>query len=81
VAPKRAIRVLEVLVKKALREWVFLQFLVYAMSRFVVRNHNIYQTNNAIHHTCTRQFVNLHVSSVRLSLIQRGVMYSLIKTM
>ncbi|PNF18312.1 hypothetical protein B7P43_G14496, partial [Cryptotermes secundus] len=48
---------------------------IYAML-FVVRNHNVYQTNNAIHHIRTKQFEKLHVSSVRLSWIQRGVLYS-----
>jgi hypothetical protein len=43
---------------------------------FVVINRNIYQTNNNIHHIHTRQLKNLHVSSVRLSSIQRGVLYS-----
>jgi hypothetical protein len=46
------------------------------MVMFVIRNHNIYQANNAIHHICTRQFEKLHVSSARLSLTQRGVLYS-----
>jgi hypothetical protein len=46
------------------------------MVMFVIRNHNIYQTNNAVHHICTRQLDKLHVSSARLSLIQRGVLYS-----
>jgi hypothetical protein len=49
---------------------------IYAMVTFVIRNHNIYQTNNDIHHICTRQFEKLHVSSARLSSIQRGVLYS-----
>jgi hypothetical protein len=43
---------------------------------FVVRNCIIYQTNNNIHHIYTRQVEKLHVSSVRLSSIQRGVLYS-----
>jgi hypothetical protein len=49
---------------------------IYSILMFVVRNHNIYQTNNNIHHIHTRQFKKLHVSSVRLSSIQRGVLYS-----
>jgi hypothetical protein len=35
--------------------------------------------NSAVHQIFTRQFGNLHVTSVRLSLIQRGVFYSLIR--
>jgi hypothetical protein len=42
----------------------------------LIRNYNIYQTNNAIHHICTRQFEKIHVSSARLFMIQRGVLYS-----
>jgi hypothetical protein len=48
---------------------------IYAMMMFIVRNHYIYQTN-IIHNVNTRQQEKLHVSSVRLSLIQRGVLYS-----
>jgi hypothetical protein len=43
---------------------------------FVVKNHNFYQANNDIHHINTRQFGQLHVSSVRMSVIQKGVLYS-----
>jgi hypothetical protein len=39
---------------------------------FVVKNRNFYQANNDIHHINTRQFGQLHVSSVRMSVIQRG---------
>jgi hypothetical protein len=39
----------------------------YSMMMFVVRNRNIYQSNNAVHHRYTRQFGKLHVSSVRIS--------------
>jgi hypothetical protein len=49
---------------------------IYAMMMFIVRNHYIYRTNNFIHNINTRQQEKLHVSSVRLSLIQRGVLYS-----
>jgi hypothetical protein len=49
---------------------------IYALMMFVVRNHYIYQTNNVIHNINTRQQEKIHVSSVRLSLIQRGVLYS-----
>jgi hypothetical protein len=46
------------------------------MMMFVVRNRNIYQSNNAVHHIYTRQSGKFHVSSVRLSSIQGGVLYS-----
>jgi hypothetical protein len=52
---------------------------IYSMMMFIVRNRNIYQMNSAGHQIYTRQFGNLHVSSVRLSLIQRGVFYSSIR--
>jgi hypothetical protein len=38
---------------------------------FVVKNPNIYQSNNSIHNLKTRQQDKLHVSSVRLSSIQK----------
>jgi hypothetical protein len=50
---------------------------MYAMTMFVNRNCNIYEINNVIHQKFTRQFKMLYVSSVTLSLIQRGVFYSL----
>jgi hypothetical protein len=49
---------------------------IYALMTFVVRKCYIYQTNNIIHNINTRQQEKRHVSSVRLSLIQRGVLYS-----
>jgi hypothetical protein len=49
---------------------------IYALMMFVVRIHYIYQTNNVIHNINTRQQEKLNASSVRLSLIQRGVLYS-----
>ena len=52
---------------------------VYALMLFVVKNLNIYQTNSSVHGMNTRQQNNLHISSVRLSSIQRGVYYSSIK--
>jgi hypothetical protein len=52
---------------------------MYALMLFVVKNPNIYQTNNSIHNLKTRQQAKLHVSSVRLSSIQKGVHYSSVK--
>jgi hypothetical protein len=49
---------------------------IYALMMFLVRNRYIYQTNNVIHNINTRQQEKLHVSSVRFSLIKRGVLYS-----
>jgi hypothetical protein len=49
---------------------------MYTIMLFVVKNPNMYQTNNSIHNLKTRQQAKLHVSSVRLSSIQKGVHYS-----
>jgi hypothetical protein len=52
---------------------------IYALMLFVVKNPNIYQTNNSMHNLNTRQQDRLHVLSVRFSSIQKGVYYSSIK--
>jgi hypothetical protein len=52
---------------------------IYAMMMFVIKNHNIYQANNFIHNINTRQHEKLHVSSVRLSSIQKDVYYTSIR--
>jgi hypothetical protein len=49
---------------------------IYSILMFVVRNRNFYHTNNNIHQINTRQFGMLHMPSVRLSSIKRGVLYS-----
>jgi hypothetical protein len=49
---------------------------IYSILMFLVRNRDIYQTNNNIPHIYTRQVDKLHVSSARLSSIERGVLYS-----
>jgi hypothetical protein len=49
---------------------------IYALMLFVVKNPNIYQTNNSVHNLKTRQQDKLHESSVRLSSIQKGAHYS-----
>jgi hypothetical protein len=54
----------------------YIQIDTYSILMFVVRNCNSYQTNNNIHHIYTRQVGKLHVSSVRLSSIQRGMLNS-----
>ena len=51
---------------------------MYALMLFVVKNPNIYQTNNSIHNLKMRHD-KLHVSSIRLSSIQKGVHYSSVK--
>jgi len=52
---------------------------VYALILFALKNLNIYQTNTSVHGVNTRQQNKLHVPSVRLSSIQRGVYYSSVK--
>jgi hypothetical protein len=49
---------------------------IYSILMFVVRNRNIYQINNNTNHIYTRLVEKLHVSSARLSSIERGVLYS-----
>jgi hypothetical protein len=46
------------------------------MLMFVVKNRKFYLINNNIHHINTRQSGMLHVSSVRLSPVKRGMLYS-----
>ena len=48
---------------------------------FTVKNPHIYQTNSPVHGTNTRQQNKLHVPSVRLYSMHRGVYYSTIKTL
>jgi hypothetical protein len=47
-------------------------------SLFVIKNHNIYQANN-IKKINTRRHKKLHVSSERLSSIQKGVHYTSVR--
>jgi hypothetical protein len=49
---------------------------IYSMLMFVVKNDKFYLTNNNIRHINTRQSGMLHVSSVRLSSVKKGVLYS-----
>ena len=51
----------------------------YALMVFAVKNLNIYQTKSSVHGMNTRQQNKLHIPSVRLSSIQRGVCYSSVK--
>ena len=46
---------------------------VYVLMLFVVKNLNIYQTNTSVHGVNTRQQNKLHIPSLRLTSIQRGV--------
>jgi len=46
---------------------------------FAVKNLNIYQTNSSVHDMNTRLQNKLHVPSVRLSSMGRGVYYSSVK--
>jgi len=61
--------------------WVYLNFLVFCLSlmKFAVRNPHIYQTNSSVHGMSTRLQNKLHVPSVRLYSMHRGVYYSTIK--
>ena len=52
---------------------------IYALMLSAVRNLNICQTNSSVHGMNTRQQNKLHIPSVRLSSIQRGVCYSSVK--
>jgi len=52
---------------------------IYALMLFAVKNLNIYQTNSSVHSMNTGQQYKLHIPSVRLSSIQRGVCYSTVK--
>jgi len=46
---------------------------------FAFKNLNIYQTNSSVHGMNRRQQNKLHITSVRLTLIQRGVFSSSVK--
>jgi hypothetical protein len=52
---------------------------IYAMVMFVVGNSDIYQTNYILLGINTRQKNKLHIPSVKVSAIQKGVLYSSIK--
>jgi hypothetical protein len=52
---------------------------IYAMVMFVVRNPDVYQTNYILHGINTRQRNKLHIPFVKLSAIQKGVLYSSIR--
>jgi len=52
---------------------------IYALMLLPVKNLNIYQTNTSVHGMNTREQNKLHIPSVRLSSIQRGVYYPSVK--
>jgi hypothetical protein len=52
---------------------------IYAMVMFVVGNPDIYQTNYTLRGINTRQKNKLHIPFVKLSAIQKGVLYLSIK--
>jgi hypothetical protein len=52
---------------------------IYAMVMFVVGTPDIYQTNYILYGINTWQKNKLHVPSVKLSAIQKGILYSSIK--
>jgi hypothetical protein len=45
----------------------------------IIKNHNIYQANSNFHKINTRRHKKFHVSSVRLSSIQKGVHYTSVR--
>ena len=49
---------------------------IFALMLFAVKNLNIHQTNSSVHGMNTAQHNKLHIPSVSLSSIQRGVHYS-----
>jgi hypothetical protein len=49
---------------------------IYAMKMIVAGNPDIYQTNYILHGINTRQKNKLHIPSMKLSAIQKGVHYS-----
>jgi len=52
---------------------------IYATMLFSVKHLNIFQTNRSVHDLNTKQENKLHIPSVILSSIHRGVSYSSIK--
>ena len=52
---------------------------VYALMLFAHKNLSFYQTNTSVHGMNTKQQNKLHIPSVRLFSIQRGVCYSSVK--
>jgi hypothetical protein len=51
----------------------------YIYSIFVIKNKQLFYTNNQIHSICTRFKTNLHPSTANLTKFQKGVYYSAIK--
>jgi hypothetical protein len=52
---------------------------IYCLLPFVVKNRELFSTNNEIHPFCTRQHQNLHQTSANLTKYQTGVYYMGIK--
>jgi hypothetical protein len=52
---------------------------MFSLMMFVVNNLDEFQTNSSMHGINTRCKIQLHIPSVRLSSIQKGVTYSSIK--
>jgi len=52
---------------------------IYSLMLFLVDNLHYFQTNSSVHDINTRYKNQLHIPSVRLSAIQRGITYSAIK--
>ena len=72
----------KVLVQRVSKIWIYLQLLVYIFMPWcylALKILNIYQTNTSVHGMNTRQQHKLHIPSVRLTWMQRGVYYSSVK--
>jgi hypothetical protein len=52
---------------------------IYSLMLFLVDNLHYFQTNSSVHDINARYKNQLHIPSVRLSAIQRGITYSAIK--
>jgi hypothetical protein len=52
---------------------------IYSLMLFLVDNLHYFQTNSSVHDINTKYKNQLHIPSVRLSAIQRGITYSAIK--
>jgi hypothetical protein len=49
---------------------------IYSIFMFVVKNKNLFVLNSEIHNLNTRTKNNIHLTSVNLSVVQKGVLYS-----
>jgi len=59
------------------RDFPFLY--IFLLLRFVIKNKDLFTTNNKFHNLCTQQHHNFHQPSVNLKKYQTGVYYMAIK--